>query len=539
MLLDAGNAEDRQKVTGTHWDICIIGSGAAGLAMASYLLDWSKQNNKKVIVLEASRRNDRGSIVTPHHRYEDHILQPIYDGIMVESDGFTDISREGKTSREFFLASRIKAYGGTTNCWQGWTRSLDEIDFASSLDPSTKWPDIVKKELTDTFYTKAMTYCSLGNWTFPLAYNASYWPVEATHYDNPKLALLGGTDQYRLRNQVVLQIGGDRDSKKDPINHPEDGAWSFQLRWGPDIEKSDSIAICRNVNVRSLVVASGGIYWVNATTVTDSPDGPLKGDDFRVSGSRYVLATGCVENVRLILNSKLTRTELPTLGKYVMTHPLVERAASFHTPKSSRLTPEARRYYAGSQINATQFPPNVMAMLAPTPELVQDKRIGNFRTWLQFGPAEDSYGTANLCWEQKPAEGNEITLDLQANDRIFGDPLPRVKIALGETDWETQRLALSAVRDFLTDKGGNPPNPIVDYFAETHDIPKLTGEHAMGGARFGSDRDHGVVDSNCKVFNQSNLYVTGGALFPTGGWANPTLTIIALALRLAEYLKTH
>ncbi len=533
MLLDAGKAEDRQKVTGTKWDICIIGSGAVGLAMAHSLLDWSKQNNKKVIVLEASRRNDKGSNITPNHRYEDHDLQPIYDGVMVESDGFSNIiSREGKTSREFFLASRIKAYGGTTNCWQGWTRPLDEIDFDSPSDASTRWPDAVKNDLNATFYGKAMFYCSLDTWKFTDAYRADFWPDEAARQKSPKLALLEGVDRYRLRNQVVLQIGADKDSHR-----PADGAWSFQLRWGPEIEESDNVAVCTNANVRSLRVASGGVYLVNVTTVKD---GPVKGDDFTVGTgtTKYVLAAGCVENVRLMLHSELTRKQLPTLGKYLMTHPLVEEVAMF-PPAKPRLTDEARRYYGGSQINATQFPPNVYAMLGPTAKLVEDTGIGNFRIWLRFGETNASNGIANLCWEQKPSASNEITLDLQATDRIFGDPLPRVRIALGKTDWETRRIALVAVSNFLTDKGASPPDPIVDNVYELNNIPKITGEHAMGGCRFGRDLNHGVVDGNCKVFNQTNLYVTGGALFPTGGWANPTLTIIALALRLAEHLKTR
>ena len=51
-----------------------------------------------------------------------------------------------------------------------------------------------------------------------------------------------------------------------------------------------------------------------------------------------------------------------------------------------------------------------------------------------------------------------------------------------------------------------------------------------------SDPAKGVVDADCRVHGYANLYVTGSSVFPTSGWANPTLTIVALALRTADHL---
>jgi choline dehydrogenase-like flavoprotein len=52
------------------------------------------------------------------------------------------------------------------------------------------------------------------------------------------------------------------------------------------------------------------------------------------------------------------------------------------------------------------------------------------------------------------------------------------------------------------------------------------------------DPSCGVVDGDCKVFDHDGLYVAGSSVFPTGGHANPTLSILALAIRLADHLKT-
>jgi len=60
--------------------------------------------------------------------------------------------------------------------------------------------------------------------------------------------------------------------------------------------------------------------------------------------------------------------------------------------------------------------------------------------------------------------------------------------------------------------------------------------HPMGSTRMAKDPREGIVDENCRVHGTGNLYVASSSVFPTGGYANPTLTVLALALRLAEHL---
>jgi choline dehydrogenase-like flavoprotein len=56
----------------------------------------------------------------------------------------------------------------------------------------------------------------------------------------------------------------------------------------------------------------------------------------------------------------------------------------------------------------------------------------------------------------------------------------------------------------------------------------------MGTTRMGTDPATSVVDPECRIHGMDNLWIAGSSVFPTGGWSNPTLTIIALSLRLAE-----
>ena len=85
----------------------------------------------------------------------------------------------------------------------------------------------------------------------------------------------------------------------------------------------------------------------------------------------------------------------------------------------------------------------------------------------------------------------------------------------------------------LTDVSGDADS----WTFPPHEGALETGDHHMGALRMSASPDDGVVDINSRLHGVDNLYVAGSAVFPTGGYANPTLTIVALALRLADNLK--
>ena len=65
------------------------------------------------------------------------------------------------------------------------------------------------------------------------------------------------------------------------------------------------------------------------------------------------------------------------------------------------------------------------------------------------------------------------------------------------------------------------------------------GWHHMGTTRMDQDPKQGVVDANCKLHGIASLFVAGPAVYPTGGAVNPTLTLVAMALRLSDHLKNN
>lgn len=137
--------------------------------------------------------------------------------------------------------------------------------------------------------------------------------------------------------------------------------------------------------------------------------------------------------------------------------------------------------------------------------------------------------------EQAPNLDSRIMLG--SGQDAFGMPLARVDWRYRALDLETVRVALGLLRDDLANWGGG------QLAYDDADIPDAMlrdgayGGHHIGTARMGASPAEGVVDTDARVFGTTNLHVAGSAIFPTSSQANPTLTIIAFALRLARHLK--
>jgi choline dehydrogenase-like flavoprotein len=143
--------------------------------------------------------------------------------------------------------------------------------------------------------------------------------------------------------------------------------------------------------------------------------------------------------------------------------------------------------------------------------------------------------TVRAQTEQLPDPSNRVALadDLDP----FGLPRLRVEWRLNEPDLmsvarlaqivanEVERSRVGVFIPAINERGGEHP-------------PFKTSHHHLGTTRMHDDPARGVVNARCRVHGTTNLYVAGSSVFPTGaGYTNPTLTIVALALRLADHLQ--
>ena len=135
--------------------------------------------------------------------------------------------------------------------------------------------------------------------------------------------------------------------------------------------------------------------------------------------------------------------------------------------------------------------------------------------------------------EQAPNPDSRVTLGTR-RDR-FGLPVARVDWRPAPSDRASIRASQKAVDTALRAAG---LGHVEFMLGDEHPPTLLEGNfHHLGTTRMHTDPARGVVDADCRVHGVRNLYVAGSSVFPTYGCSNPTLTVVALALRLADHLK--
>jgi choline dehydrogenase-like flavoprotein len=140
--------------------------------------------------------------------------------------------------------------------------------------------------------------------------------------------------------------------------------------------------------------------------------------------------------------------------------------------------------------------------------------------------------------EQTPDPSSRVTLAQQTD--ALGMPLLRIDWRIGELERRSV-MRLNELIGLELRRAGLP-----EHFSNSHLSEDLNWRsqfidraHPSGTTRMSDSPKQGVVDRNCRVHGVAGLYIAGSSVFPTAGHANPTLTIVALAIRLADWLKRH
>ena len=501
-------------------DICIVGTGAAGLSMAYFLSQHQKR--KQVIVLEGSLVNERQTYAPQQlatvrtlmttrkdeHRYLDAYAQGLYHG---QIDG--DVEKYDKT---FLTRSRSRVYGGTTNCWGGWTRTLQPIDFTRTYG-GRKWP--ITRDDLEPYYVKALGYCSLRDFDPqdndfpPSAYDdPDWWKTKI-----PGIDTIPSPPESFLQSGVITTV-----SRRDGL--PDHGL-AFQVTWGPFVEASDNVTIYRGLHARR--VESGGSAGRSVVQTTAVPSFKDPRFDVKVTAKEsVVIAAGGLETPRLLLLSSITRP--PRFGEGFMIHPVTLFDPAQITFDVTSVPFGVRQFYNGTVLPNGIFTPGVRAVLIPSDEFLKNNELGNFRAMIGFG---GSKGSVNFNWEQVASPANKLTLSDETD--VFGDRRLRLNWVLNQKDKDTLTTAVRLVKELLVDKLKYATNWKDNLGA---DPELLMGDHPMGSTPMGSFPE-GTVDEFCQMQMAPNIYLASSSVFPTAGWSNPTLTIVALALRLADHLS--
>jgi choline dehydrogenase-like flavoprotein len=497
MFIDSRSLDSGHPI---ETDICIIGAGAAGITIAREFIGTSTQ----VTLLES------GGLEF------DKQTQSLYDGENIGHPSF-DVN-----------VNRLRYFGGTTNHWAGHCRPLDPIDFKQrSWVPHSGWP-LSRKEL-DPYYRRTQPIVGLGPYEYE---DLEFWQNKI------KLPALD-LDENRLITAVYNQSPPTR----------------FGKQYRQELEKASNIHVYLHANVLDIQTND------TASQVTGLKVSAIGGPEFSVTAKTFILAAGGMENARLLLLSNNTApaglgNDNDLVGRYFMDHILLRPGTdiSFTDPRVN-----LHLYQHKHRVkNGTMF-----AILASPEKLLIKEKLTNFRMHLikpsqikrmplgrvfpeldgvtgdlDDAPARkdnEDHVDAHLVLEPLPNPDSRITLSDKKD--LFGQQKIDVNWQLSDQDLAHAYRAIElAALEFGRMGIGRAYGTLFvnkDRWPENMEA----GRHHCGTTRMTDNPKTGVADKNCKVNNISNLYLAGSSLFPTIGYANPTLTIVALALRLSDHIK--
>ena len=505
-------------------DVCIVGAGAAGIVLAIELA----KSGKRVLLLESG---GRGEEPATRDLYTSELAGLRHTGI-----------HEG----------RHRVYGGSTTRWGGQVLELFEDDFARRpWIEGSGWP-IAKQELT-SYYSRA-------------------------------LDLQGLHDVTRDDREAWREVGLDL-PEFGPKLTPFFSRWcrepNFTRLHGAALTTAENIEVVLHANAVEILLADDG------GTVRGLRCRTLSGREAVFTARQYVFCLGGIETARFLLQAHAEgqapwhRNEW--LGRHFQDHldvycaDLVDvQTERFHAyfdhvcRRGYRYEPRFR-LTSDEQEKAGLLTVAGMVFFEDRPDSPRDgvwqtmkhlirgrlrevsaRDVGTLAKHLpllarqmyryqvqgrSFNPEGLVKFRLRVFCEQEPLGESRITLGTQKD--ALGHFRARLDWRISERELASVRRFVEVVRDSFAERqlARVVPDPDLMDNPDVFRGKVMDSYHHMGGARMAASATQGVVDLDLKIHGTRNAYVCSSAVFPASGFSNPTHTLLALAVRLADHLK--
>jgi choline dehydrogenase-like flavoprotein len=536
MLLDASDiGEDVDDV-----DVCIVGGGPAGLTLASALTS----RRRKIVVLEGGgwRKTTAG--------------QALLEGNIIGSEVHAEPHR-----------FRVRALGGASQIWGGRCLPYDPVDFSERpWVAETGWP-IAYEELLP-YYVRAQEAAEAGAFDYrprgplvqgldgelvttsierfsrPTDFGRRYGPGFRAAV-NTHLILQANVTAIRLepsgRSVSHVEVAR-RDGSRFRIK-----AASYVLAGG-GLETVRLLLASNHVNPNGIGNDRGwlgcGYMCHIATTIgTIALNGPshtvafdYEQDADGVYLRRRLSLTAQAQRARQILNLTF-RLHLPDPADPAHSDPILSamyltkrllRYEYSYKMRERRITAGAHLRHVGNMVrrplHLSRFAYNWIQRrhldARKLPSLVLHSPANRYA--LEFHA------------EQAPNRSSRLTLSPQTD--ALGLRRLQIEWRISDIDVETVKQSYRLLAAELIRTGTGRLVFDEDSIEDEIRHAGAFGGHHIGAARMSADPANGVVDPDCRVHGVANLFVASAAVMPTSGQANPTLTVLALAFRLADHL---
>ncbi len=497
MLYDAMTALPPELDAG--YDVCVLGAGAAGVTLALTLAD----KGRRVLLLEGGGWD-----------FEER-SQELYAGDAELGYPYSALD-----------TNRLRFLGGSTQHWGGRCAPLDAHDFEPrpDLGPDIDhrgWP--IRRDALDPYLDAACAILGLAD------------------FDRRRAPIDGSTtlERVRYRWSGAGAFAGVLDAQ--PVR--------MRDVYGEALKASERIDLVLNAN------ALGFDLDPDRDRVRAARFQSYEGPERRASADAYVLALGGVESARFLLNENARQRDRlgnagAMVGRYFCEHPHARIGQYFVSKRPISWLPEIEL-----QIDSALYRHKSQMIVAPTADFMRQAGVMNCGLRilrLRDDPLPDALAAAApmiqrlrhgadyyytgvlfAASEMVPNRESRVRL-LETRDR-FGQRRAGVDLKLGAADVRTQQAAAFEVAKMFIRTGIG--RVWLEPWIVAGEIPDFDfGNHHLGGCRMSETVETGVVDADCRVHGVDNLYVGGSGVFASGGAANPTLTIVQLALRLADRL---